>query len=138
METPSTHALIRLGDTNLTVLEPSLDVRGRKVVDANGHEVGHVDDLLIDDTEKHVRFLRVVAGGFLGIGGQKFLIPVDAIKAIHDDAVRIDRTREHVAGGPEYDPELTDRGHLEQVYGYYGVMPYWGVGYVYPGYPFYL
>jgi len=63
-------------------------------------EVGHVDELLIDDTEKRVRFLRVAAGGFLGIGGQKFLIPVDAITAIAPDTVRVDRSRDHVAAAP--------------------------------------
>src|SRR5690242_899054 len=62
MQTPSNHSLIRLGDTNMTVLDPGLDIRGRRVIDNNGHEIGHVDDLMIDDTEKRVRFMRVADG----------------------------------------------------------------------------
>lgn len=138
MQTPSNHSLIRLGDTNMTVLDPGLDIRGRRVVDNNGHEIGTVDDLMIDDSEKRVRFMRVTDGGFLGLGGQKFLIPVDAVTRVEKDVVRIDRSREHVAAGPAYDPELMDANYLERVYGYYGVMPFWGVGYIYPSYPFYL
>jgi sporulation protein YlmC with PRC-barrel domain len=137
METPSTHTLIRLSDTHLTVLDPAQDVRGRKVIDTNGQDLGVVDDLIIDDTDKHVRFLRVADGGFLGIGGQKFLIPVDALIRVTRDAVQIDRTRDHVAAGPAYDPELMGRSNLEQLYGYYGLTPFWGVGYMYPTFPFY-
>jgi sporulation protein YlmC with PRC-barrel domain len=138
MDTPNNWSLVRLGDTNMTVLDPGLDVRGRRVIDNNGREIGYVDDLMIDDTEKRVRFLRVTDGGFLGIGGQKFLVPVDAIVRTEKGAVHINRSREHVEAGPVYNPELMDRTYIEQVYGYYGVMPFWGVGYVYPSYPFYL
>jgi sporulation protein YlmC with PRC-barrel domain len=71
--------LVNLGDTGLTVADPNADVRGRAVVDHNGEEIGKVDDLLIDDRERRVRFLRVGHGGFLGIGASHFLVPVDAV-----------------------------------------------------------
>ncbi len=130
--------LVKLGDTDLTVADPAEDVRGRTVVDRHGEEVGTVDDLLIDDREHKVRFLRVAAGGFLGLGQEKFLIPVDALTRIGGDAVHIDQTREHVAGGPRYDPDLAeDLGYWADAYGYYGYGPYWGPGYVYPPYPYY-
>jgi sporulation protein YlmC with PRC-barrel domain len=139
MEVPSRYTLVKLSDTELTVMDPSDDVRGRKVIDVDGRDIGLVDELLIDDTEKRVRFLRVTGGGFLGIGGQRFLIPVDAVVGTEKDVVRVDRTREHVAGAPTYDPDLADhRDYAEQLYAYYGTMPFWGVGYIYPMYPFYL
>lgn len=138
MDMPSNETLVRLSDTNMTVLDPGQDIRGRRVIDNNGREIGTIDDLMIDDTQKRVRLMRVTDGGFLGLGGQKFLIPVDAITRVEQHTVHIDRSREHVTAGPSYDPELMDRTYLEQVYGYYGVMPFWGVGYVYPSYPFYL
>lgn len=137
MDMPSNYTLIKLSDTDLTVLDPKQDIRGRKVVDSRGHEIGDIDDLLIDDTEHKVRFLRVAGGGFLGIGGQKFLIPVDAIGGIDEDVVHIDRTREHIVGAPRYDPDLADQKYTEQLYGYYGYVPFWGAGYMYPSYPFY-
>jgi sporulation protein YlmC with PRC-barrel domain len=137
-----TATLVRLSDTELTVADPAEDIRDRKVVDRDGEEVGEVDDLLIDDRDRRVRFLEVASGGFLGLGKKKFLIPVDAITRITDDTVYINRTRQHVAGAPDYDPDLIHQdagegGYYGDVYRHYGYPPYWGPGYVYPPYPYY-
>lgn len=131
--------LVRLGDTDLTVASEADDVRGHDVVDVDGEEVGTVDSLLIDRGERKVRFLEVGSGGFLGIGKEVVLIPVDVVTSIDDRNVYIDRRRSHVAQSPGYDPELTpepERPYLEEVYGHYGLPPHWGSGYVYPGFPF--
>src|SRR3954470_3161792 len=134
--------LVRLSDTQLTVADPAQDVRGRKVLDKAGQQIGHVEDLFIDDAEKHVRFLLIGSGGFLGFGEKKFLMPIDAVMRVNNDSVQIDRTRAHVAGGPTYDPAITEdhtpEDHYAAVYGYYGFMPFWGIGYTYPSFPFYL
>jgi sporulation protein YlmC with PRC-barrel domain len=127
--------LLRLDDTNVDVANPADDVRGLMVVDSAGNEVGEVDGLLIDEGGRKVRFLEVGSGGFLGIGQEKRLIPVDAVTKV-DDRVHIDKAREHVAGGSAYDPKLASGDYFERVYGYYGYPPYWMPGYVYPGYPF--
>ena len=134
----ATGALVKLGDTDLTVANEAEDIRGRTVVDRNGEELGHVDALLIDDRESKVRFLRIASGGILGIGETTFLLPVDAVTQITADRVVVDQTRERVAKAPTYDPELTyDREYYGGLYGYYGYGPYWAPGYVYPTYPLY-
>ncbi len=137
MHRNATAALRKLGDTNLTVADPDEDVRGRKVLDRAGEEVGTVDDLMIDDRQSKVRFLQIASGGFLGLGATKFMIPVDAITKINDDTVQIDQTRERVAGAPSYDPDLASESYWSDVYGYYGYSPYWTPGYGYPPYPRY-
>lgn len=133
--------LVRLSESNLTILDPQADVRGRKVFDRDGEEIGRVDDLLVDEGEARVRFLRVAAGGFLGIGERHLLVPVDAVTGVDDDRVRVGHPREHVAGAPAYDPTLADDQRTPQywagMYGYYGLTPYWGAGYAYPPYPYY-
>lgn len=134
--------LVRLSDTKLTVADPAEDIRDRNVVDRNGDEIGDVNDLFIDDREKRVRFLEVASGGFLGLGEKKVLLPVDAITRISDDTVYVNQTRQHVAGAPDYDPDLIheDAGegsYYGNVYRHYGYTPYWGPGYMYPGYPYY-
>jgi sporulation protein YlmC with PRC-barrel domain len=131
--------LRKLGDSGQTVAVPAEDIRGRGVKDNGGNDIGKVADLLIDEQEHKVRFLVIEAGGFLGIGEKESFIPVDAITRISGDEVWIDRSGEHVAGAPRYDPDLAldDRGYYENLYGYYGLTPYWGVGYPYPGYPMY-
>ncbi len=133
----ATTTLYRLGDSNLTVAFPDEDVRGRKVFDRDGEEIGTVSDLLVDGHESKVRFLEVASGGILGIGESKVLIPVDAVTRVTDDAVHVDQTRERVAGAPRYDPTLAGRPYWENLYGHYGYGPYWRPGYVYPPYPRY-
>lgn len=138
MATADAKTLVKLSDIDETVADREEDIRGRNVKDRNGEDIGKVDELMIDSDEHKVRFLEVASGGFLGIGQDKTFIPVDAITAIDADEVHIDQTREHVAGAPAYDPDLVDQTpYYESVYGYYGVTPFWGAGYVYPGYPFY-
>jgi len=134
----NTDTLVKLGDTDLKLADPNEDVRGRKVVDRDGDDIGHVDGLLVDQRDNKVRFLQVAAGGFLGIGERKFLIPVDAVTSVLPNEVRIDQTRQHLIGAPAYDPTLVyKQDYYSNLYGYYGYPPYWEPGYVYPPYPYY-
>ncbi len=133
METTTRQAttiLRRLSDTGETVASADEDVRGRKVLDDAGEEIGTVDGLMVDD-EKTVRFLRVESGGFLGLGRTRVMIPVEAITRVMPHAVSIDRGREHLRGAPLYDPALVDdrdETYWSGVYGYYGFPPYGGLG----------
>ncbi len=130
--------LSKLSDSGQTVASADEDIRGRKVKDKDGHDVGTVDDLLIDDQDRKVRFLRVEHGGILGFGATSSFIPVDAITRITDNDVFINHSREHVAGAPSYDPDLKDDlPYYGGLYGYYGYSPFWGMGYKYPRYPDY-
>lgn len=137
MAADNTATLSKLSDTGQTVADPAEDIRGRKVKDKGGEDIGRVDDLLIDDHDHKVRFLRVEHGGILGFGATASFIPVDAISRITDDDVQISQARRHVADAPGYDPDLADAtGYYGDLYGYYGYTPFWGVGYVPPGFPF--
>ena len=129
--------LVRMSDSNLTFADNAQDIRGRKVVDRGREEIGKVDDLFVDQGEEKVRFLEISAGGFLGLGDTKFLLPVDAITKVKEDEVIIDRTRDRVARAPRYAPELVDARFLTNIYEHYGYAPYWGADYVYPTYPYY-
>ena len=93
------------------------------VVDRNQEEIGKVQDLFVDQSEEKIRFLEISSGGFLGLGETKFLVPVDAITAVKENEVRIDQTRQHLAGAPSYAPELVDARYLTNVYDYYGYVP---------------
>ncbi len=138
MQPEQTVDLRGISDEGLTVSDDAEDVRGRKVLDVADRDIGNVDDLLVDHGKHIVRFLRVAAGGFLGLGETKFLIPVDAITAVDDESVHVNQTREHVASGPRYDPDLINKPHhLNDVYDHYGFLPFWGNGYIYPGFPYY-
>ncbi len=130
----SSAILVRLADAGLTVPFEQ-DIRGIRVVDRDGEDVGEVSDLLVDEGERKVRFLEVASGGFLGLGEEKRLVPVDAITRI-DDQVHVSTSRTLVADSPVYDPDVAraePTDHLGSLYAYYGYGPYWGPDYVYPG-----
>jgi sporulation protein YlmC with PRC-barrel domain len=132
--------LIRLSNTNLKLADPAQDVRGHRVVDEDGKDLGEVDDLIIDRVEMEVRFLEVASGDLFGFGPAKALIPVEAITRISDAAVYIKRRRQHVVAAPRYNPDLIrqdvgDQGHVGDRYRYYGYLPFWGPGYRYPPLP---
>ncbi|MCG5461935.1 PRC-barrel domain-containing protein [Micromonospora sp. MED01] len=132
----TTAILVKLGDSGQTIADAEQDVRGRRVLDADGDDLGKVDDLLIDREEHKVRFLRVEHGGILGIGATATFLPVEAVSEVTDDTVRVDLTREKVEQAPTYDPEVVEEtGYYEDVYWYYGYAPFFsprGVAAPYP------
>jgi sporulation protein YlmC with PRC-barrel domain len=138
-ESSGDRELQNLNDSDLILADPDLDIRGRKVVDPSGAEIGHVSDLFVDASERKVRMLQIrTGGGFLGIGDRHVLLPVDAIAGIAKDAVRVNETRERVVKSPAYEPKLLEAptpSFWEPYYGYYGLMPYWGSSYLYPQFP---
>ena len=103
------------------------DLRGLRVLDADGEVLGRVDDLLIDHDV--VRFLIVASAGFLGIGVQRSPLPVDAVTGIADNQICIAQSRERVLSAPAYQPGLVDdRDYRERVFVHYGYPPYWTDG----------
>jgi sporulation protein YlmC with PRC-barrel domain len=128
-------ALVTLGSQHQTVADPDQDIRGRMVIDRDGSDIGKVAELLIDTRDRKVRFLQVEHGGIFGLGAKSSFLPVDAISRITDDTVFIEASGEQVAAAPAYDPEIGD-DYYGNLSGYYGYQPYWGVGYLYPGYPY--
>jgi len=120
--------LVRLRDTDRTVSSSDEDIRGRMAKDKDGHDLGTIEGLLVDEAERKVRFIEVGSGGFLGLGESKSMIPVEAITRVTPDAVYIGHTREHVAGAPRYDPELVETrlDYFFNLYPYYGYPPSFG------------
>ncbi len=132
------HELQKLSDTDLMLSDDRQDVRGRHVTDQHGVSIGHVSNLFIDADERKVRLLEIRSGGFIGLGDKHFLLPADAVTSVDNDCVHVNQTRDRVVHSPAYDPKLTElptREYWEPFYGYYGLSPYWGNGYMYPGFP---
>jgi len=121
--------LTRLRDTDQTISSSDEDIRGRMAKDKDGHDLGTIEGLLVDEAERKVRFMEVGSGGFLGLGESKSLIPIEAITRMTPDAVYIGHTREHVAGAPRYDPELVETrlDYFFNLYPYYGYRPSFGL-----------
>lgn len=131
------HTLQTVGDSDYTFEDPRDDIRGFTVKDSAGEKIGRVDRLMVDPGARKVRFLEVGHGGFLGIGREHSLLPVDAIESVDFDnrELYINQTRERVSGSPAYAPEMTEKpDYYDTIYDYYGYPAYWSAGYVYPEY----
>ena len=92
--------LVRLGDSDFVPVNPGDDLRGKEIRDPHGQRIGCVEDLYVDRQEREVRFLEVGAGGFLGIGEKRFLVPVEAVTRVSEDRVTVEPDRTKRAGGP--------------------------------------
>jgi sporulation protein YlmC with PRC-barrel domain len=93
--------LVALEDSKLGLAHAAEDVRSRKVIDPDGQEIGSVEELMIDEQDRRVRFLRVKSGGFFGIGTSRFLVPVEAIANLRNDAVRVDQSADSISFGAQ-------------------------------------
>jgi sporulation protein YlmC with PRC-barrel domain len=65
------------GGENPARLSKELDF---KVLDKDGNEVGDVSDMVLDFDNAQVAYVVVGAGGFLGIGEKKILVPWNSLK----------------------------------------------------------
>ena len=92
--------LVRLGDSDFVPANPEDYLRGKDVYDPHGQRMGCVEDLYVDRQEREVRFLEVGAGGFLGIGERRFLVPVEAVTKVSEDRVTVEPDGTERADGP--------------------------------------
>ena len=129
----TSHTLVHLHDDDMALADPADDIRGRKVVDRNGDEVGDIDGLVVDEEERRVRFLEVGWGAVEARARTRRLVPVDVIRAVDDQVVHISSDRAEVAHGPVYDPGVGfERSYYAPLYGYFDCPPFWWPGYSYP------
>ncbi len=109
------------------------DVRGRKVFDMQGHEIGTIARLVLDTEKRHVRLMEVVCRtGFLGLSKRVVMIPVDAVVRIEPDALYIDHSREHAGKSQPCNPDQLDQHAVETICRHYGCAPFWDPAYVAP------
>jgi sporulation protein YlmC with PRC-barrel domain len=81
------------------VLHKTSELRGYHIRATDG-EIGHVDDILIDERGQTVRYLVVDTSKW--IGGRSVLIAVSALLRIDSPArtVHVNLTRAAIEGGP--------------------------------------
>jgi sporulation protein YlmC with PRC-barrel domain len=124
-----TRDLEPLTSSGLELDDPSLDLRGRDVVDEDARDIGTVADMLIDPQLRVARLLVLeTGGGLLGMGKKQYLVPMEATS---DDGqqVRITRSKDEITREPEYQVADGEAEELQYVQAYtaYGIRPYWEV-----------
>lgn len=97
-------------------------------IQATDGEVGHVDELLVDEETWAIRYLVVNTSNWWV--GHKVLIAPQWIDGLQwsDRTVAVDLSREAVKNAPAYDAALTlDRPGEASLYTHHGRPPYWDV-----------
>lgn len=104
---PSQIGFVLFSDSGFVLANPEQDLRGTNAYDADGRQVGSVKDLYIDGREREVRFIEVSTGGFFGMGGKRFLVPIEAVTKAAEGWVTIEPGRtDKVTGTPPIDTRV--------------------------------
>ncbi len=106
-------------------LHSTREVTGYHIYASDG-EIGHVDDLIIEDELWVVRYLTVDTGNWLP--GKKVLLVPSWVQQIDwlEHMVYVDLSRESIEKSPEFDPSTAvNRDYEERLYDYYGRRKYW-------------
>jgi putative membrane protein len=78
------------------------EMLGSSVVNADGEEVGQIEDLVMDQNQSTYAVLSV--GGFLGIGEKRVAVPLEDLRLGEDEAhLMTSATQEQLEQMPEYD-----------------------------------
>ncbi len=110
---------------------PAGKIKGDKVVNRAGEDLGKIEELMIDLQDGKVAYAVVSHGGFLGIGNKLFSIPWKALTlSAHEHAFFLDIPKETLekAEGFDKDKWPLTREELSSAYTYYGYQPYWLTG----------
>lgn len=112
-------------------LERVSKVMGAAVVGVDGVEIGHLDDLAIEDGTHRIRYAVLSFGGFLGLGDKLFAIPWSSLGHSESDGNSrwvLDVAKARLELAPGFDknswPDFADRRWGAQVHSYYGQQPW--------------
>ncbi len=107
-------------------------IKGDKVVNRAGEDLGKIEELMIDLQDGRVAYAVLSFGGLLGMGDKLFAIPWKAFSLrLHEHAFLLDIPKETLEKAEGFDKDnwpTTNREWLSTVYSYYGYQPYWQTG----------
>lgn len=111
-------------------LQKSSMIVGSTVQNAQGENLGKIEELVVDPGDNRVVYAVVSFGGFLGIGEKWFAIPMSAMtrgQAENIFILAVDKDRLQHAPGFDKDkwPVTADRQWVSNVYAYYQQPVYW-------------
>jgi putative membrane protein len=79
-------------------------VLGSRVVNAEGQEVGEIEDLVLDQNQ--IAYAVVSVGGLLGLGEKRVAVPLDHLQLGEGETyLMTSATQEHLEQMPEYDEQ---------------------------------
>jgi sporulation protein YlmC with PRC-barrel domain len=104
-------------------------IKGDKVVNIAGEDLGEIDELMIDLEDGRVAYVVLSFGGFLGMGNKLFAFPWQALKMkMHERIFVLNVPKETLKKAEGFDKDkwpTTNREWLATMYNFYGYQPYW-------------
>lgn len=95
-------------------------------INATDGDIGHVDDLVVEDESWVIRYLVIDTRNWLP--GKKVLLVPSWVQQVEwlERMVYVDLKRETIANSPEFDASApVNRDYEERLYDYYGRRKYW-------------
>lgn len=115
-------AAIEVGDPHLRSTD---EVTGYRI-HAKDHDIGHVEDFIVDDVDWHIRYLVIDTGHWFT--GKKVLLSPPWIVQIDwaENRVTVDLPRDTIEQAPEYNGfSSIDRDYEGRLFRHYKQQPYW-------------
>ncbi|HSF29068.1 MAG TPA: PRC-barrel domain-containing protein [Candidatus Tectomicrobia bacterium] len=105
-------------------------IMGMDVENAQGEDLGEIEDLMIDMQDGRIAYAGLAYGGWLGLGENLAAVPWQALKFNSDEGdFTLNVDKEKLRAAPHFAkdkwPQTVDRKWLADVYAYYGARPYW-------------
>ena len=101
---------------------------GANVIDANGEELGRVEDIVLDRRESRIAYLIVSYGGLLGFWDKHFAVPWQAFGQTADGKLSLGINPEQLKSAPGFEkgtlPDTADPLFHEGVHSFYNTEPY--------------
>ena len=103
-------------------------LNGTSVRNADGEDLGKVEDLMIDVQSGQVNYAVVSFGGFLGLGDKLFAVPLQAMRvSTKDESLVLNEPKERLENAPGFDkdnwPSAANSKWARDVMTYYRVEP---------------
>jgi sporulation protein YlmC with PRC-barrel domain len=104
------------------------EVLGQAVTTAQGKEVGHIENVLLDAATGDLLYWVVSSGGVLGMGSTLRALPWEGLQGAADrKAFQLQIAEEQFQHAPHFDndrwPDMMDRHWVDAIHVYYGTRP---------------
>jgi len=105
-------------------------LEGETVVDAQGENLGEIEEIMLDVRGGRIAYAVMSVGGFLGVGEKYFAVPWHSFTMDTDNKRFIlDVDKERLLKAPGFDqnewPSMADKRWASEIHDYYGARPYW-------------
>jgi sporulation protein YlmC with PRC-barrel domain len=105
-------------------------LKGSRVGNFAGQDLGKVDDLVIDVNTGRPGYVIVAMGGFLGIGDKLFAVPWELFTVrASDHEFLLDIEKQMLLDAPSFErskwPDMSDAKWTAELHSHFAQKPYW-------------